>query len=406
MNVSDLPLISILVPVYNIERYIGICLESIIKQKYGQLEIIVVDDGSTDRSGEICDLYATKDSRIKVIHKVNGGLVSARKAAMQVAHGKYIGYVDGDDWIDPNFFSDLFFKINSENCDAVIAGFSRDLFDSSTSIANVIEAGYYEGNKLDTLFSNMISTGNFFRHGITTYLWNKLFKKEIIEKNQLDIDNRISIGEDGAVVYPTLLLCKKICVANIFSYHYRQREDSMLKNSKPFEQERFQLQLLYNQLYRSIKKYPAEYNLKHQLYKYLLSTCITRLGGIINSFCFPFEGNIKGERIAICGAGTFGQQLKKRLAEEKYCKIVAWVDYDYWEYRRCCLNVDPLETLLKVEFDYVLLGTVDSFATQEMRKQLVLMGIKSTKILSVQTSDETIEEMLSHYLTLNESVEI
>jgi len=401
MNIPSLPLISVLVPVYNIERYIGFCLESIIKQKYRHLEIIVVDDGSTDRSGEICDLYAAKDSRIKVIHKANGGLVSARKAAMLVAQGKYIGYVDGDDWIGPDYYSDLFLKLNEGGCDAVIAGFSRDLFDSTATMSNVVEAGCYEGGKLSDLFANMISTGKFFRHGITTYLWNKLFKREIVEKIQLGIDDKISIGEDGAVVYPALLQCKKIFVANNFSYHYRQREDSMLKKSKPFEQEISQLQVLYNQLYKSIKKYPENLQLKLQLQKYLLSTCIIRSGGIINFSYFPFEKDIKEKRIAICGAGTFGQQLEKRLREKNYCEITTWVDYDYWEYRRCCLNVDPLENLLDADFDYVLLGTIDSLASQSMRERLIRMGVEPKKILSVQTEDCMVKDALSHYLNVD-----
>lgn len=405
MNMPHLPLISVLVPVYNIERYVGICLESIIKQKYKQLEIIVVDDGSTDRSGEICDLYAQKDCRVKVIHKTNGGLVSARKVAMQVAKGTYIGYVDGDDWIDPDYYSDLFLKISGNNCDAVVAGFSRDLFDSSTPMSNVLSVGCYEGEKLNSLFSNMISTGAFFRHGVTTYLWNKLFKREIVEEIQLGIDDRISIGEDGAVVYPALLKCKKVFVTNNFSYHYRQREDSMLKKSKPFEQEVSQLQILYNQIDKAIDLFPTSLNLKLQLQKYLLSTCIIRSGGIVDTVggvnYLPFEKDLKSKHVAICGAGTFGQQLEKRLRERNHCDVVAWVDYDYWEYRRCCLNVDPLEKLIEVEFDYVVLGTVDSLATQSMRERLVSMGIDSAKILSIHTEDGKVEDALGHYLNLS-----
>ncbi|WP_173468721.1 glycosyltransferase family 2 protein [Fibrobacter succinogenes] len=405
MSVPGLPLISVLVPVYNIERYIGVCLESIIKQKYHNLDIIVVDDGSTDRSGEICDLYAQKDYRIKVIHKANGGLVSARKAAMQAARGSFIGYVDGDDWISPDYYSDLFMKIEGNGCDAVVAGFSRDLFDSSTPMSNVVSAGCYEGEKLENLFSNMISTGAFFRHGITTYLWNKLFKREIVEDIQLEIDDRISIGEDGAVVYPALLKCKRVFVTNNFSYHYRQREDSMLKKSKPFEQEISQLQILYNQINRAIGRYPTNLNLRLQLQKYLLSTCIIRSGGIVDSAggtkLFPFEKDLKGKRVAICGAGTFGQQLEKRLRERNHCNIMIWVDYDYWEYRRCCLNVDPLEKLIETEFDFIVLGTVDSQATQSMRERLVSMGIEFEKILSIRTEDDKVEIALSHYLNLD-----
>ena len=95
--------LSVIVPVYNIELYIGQCLESIIRQTYRDIEIIAVDDGSTDRSGRICDLYASKDARIKVIHKENRGLVSARKAGLDASSGAYIANVDGDDWLEKDY---------------------------------------------------------------------------------------------------------------------------------------------------------------------------------------------------------------------------------------------------------------------------------------------------------------
>ena len=99
----DQPLVSIIVPIYMIDRYLGICVESLLNQTYQNLEIILVDDGSKDRCPEICDLYASKDSRIKVVHKENGGLVSARKAGLEVSTGGLITYVDGDDWVGPDY---------------------------------------------------------------------------------------------------------------------------------------------------------------------------------------------------------------------------------------------------------------------------------------------------------------
>lgn len=98
------PLINIIVPIYGINRYVGICIESLINQTYRNIEIILVDDGSMDKCPEICGLYVKKDNRIKVVHKKNGGIVSARKAGLEVATGDYIGYVDGDDWVDSVFF--------------------------------------------------------------------------------------------------------------------------------------------------------------------------------------------------------------------------------------------------------------------------------------------------------------
>lgn len=410
MSNSRLPLLSILVPVYNIERYIGACLESIIKQTYDNIEIIVVDDGSTDCSGKICDLYATKDKRINVVHQKNRGLVSARKTAIQLAQGEYIGYVDGDDWIEPNYYSDLLSHNENNEYDAFIAGYSRDLFDSSTPMTNVMPAGIYEGDNLKNFFSNMISTGDFFRHGITTYLWNKVFKRDIIKKNQLVIDERITIGEDGAVVYPALLECKKVFVTKSTLYHYRQREDSMLKKTAPFEQEIPQLQLLYSHLNKSILRHPKQFNLQLQVQKYLLSTCIICSGGMTNTAnetgYLPFKKEINGKKIALCGAGTFGQQLEKKLREKEYCEIVAWVDYDYWEYRRSLLDVDPLEKLSDVCFDFVLLGTIDSYATRKMRDKLINMGIDSSTILSIHTEDDNVEKALSLYLNQNSTCQL
>ena len=179
------PTISIIVPIYNIDKYIGICIESILNQAYRQLEIILVDDGSTDRCAEICDLYAKKDARIHVIHKPNGGLVSARKAGLLASTGEYIGYVDGDDWIGPGFYQALLTAMLASDSDIAIAGFSRDLFSKNQPILNNISSGVYEGSRLETVFSHMISNGPFFRHGITTYLWNKLFRREVLWEHQL-----------------------------------------------------------------------------------------------------------------------------------------------------------------------------------------------------------------------------
>jgi len=393
------PLISVLVPVYNIERYIGLCLESIICQTYTNLEVIVVDDGSIDRSGEICDLYAQKDSRIRVIHKQNGGLVSARKTAMKVAKGDYIGYVDGDDWIGEGFYSALLSSIQQTDSDAAIAGFTRELFTKRARIINALPLGVYDGKNLEQLFSSMISFGDFFRHGITTYLWNKLFKKEIIKNFQISVDDRISIGEDGATVYPALLNCKKISVIDNYSYHYRQREDSMLKRTITFSKEAESLFVLYDYLKKSFGENIKKYDLLFQIQKYLLSTFIIRSGGILNdSVSMPFSRDVKEKNIVVCGAGTFGQQLVKRFDESNFCNLVAWIDDDYWEYRRCALNVDSIASISELNYDFVVIGMVDSYAARRTKDRLIDFGVLQSKILTLDIKDEVIESYLNRYL--------
>lgn len=157
------PLISVIVPIYMIDRYVGICIESIINQTYRNLEIILVDDGGKDRCLEICDLYERKDERIKVIHKPNGGLVSARKAGLQQSNGAYISYVDGDDWIGPGFIEGLYTAAETSNEDMVCAGFTRDLFTQSEHFTNAISSGIYEGDRLKWLWQNMVSFGSYYR---------------------------------------------------------------------------------------------------------------------------------------------------------------------------------------------------------------------------------------------------
>ncbi len=119
-------LVSVIVPIFNIEPYIEQCIKSICDQSYRNLEIILVDDGSVDRCGEIVDQYARKDERIISIHKKNGGLVSARKAGMKASTGKYVVYVDGDDWIEANYIEELLLVIERENADVVTSGYKNE----------------------------------------------------------------------------------------------------------------------------------------------------------------------------------------------------------------------------------------------------------------------------------------
>lgn len=402
---SKKPLISIIVPIYNIERYVGMCIESLIKQSYENIEIILVDDGSTDRCPEICDLYEKKDFRIKVIHKPNGGLVSARIVGIEKAQGEYVGYVDGDDWVEPKFYENLLQKMIEYNTDVVIAGHSRDIFSKCVSIENNIEPGLYETNKLDKLFSSMISYGDFYKAGVSTYVWNKLFKKDLLLKFQLNVDTRITIGEDAAVVYPLLLSCKKVYIFNNYEYHYRQREDSMLKKNNSFREEAKKLKILYNYLLDNVDDNNNEkYNLKKQINDFILGLYLTRSGGIIHGTDnknFPYKYDLKGKNVIIYSAGTFGQQLVNRINDAKYCNVVGWVDDDFWEYRRCCLDVDSVESINKKGYDYILIATINSKYIDSIKDRLIKLGVTENKILRFQCDDSTKKELLNEYLELN-----
>lgn len=393
-------LISVIVPIFGIERYVGQCIESILNQTYRNLEIILVDDGSTDRCPEICDLYAGKDDRIKVIHKENGGLVSARKAGVEAANGDFVGYVDGDDWIEPTYYENMLNEILDANADMAVAGFSRDLFDNATKIYNNIKSGTYEGESLQFLKKNMMSYGAFYKNGISTYVWNKLFKRDIIKKYQVLVDNAITIGEDAAVVYPLITECERIVVSDNTDYHYRQREDSMLKKSKPFSEEKCGLRILYKYLTNYFLNDNCGYDYLKQVKDFILGICVIRSGGLAikDDVLLPFEYDFKGKKVVVYSAGTFGQQLVYRISEHDYCDIVSWLDDDYWEYRRCCLNVDPVESIKEIEFDVVLIATLDSDLSEMIRKRLINLKVDSNKILMVRCREDSRAGLIEKYL--------
>ena len=397
------PLISVIVPIYKIDRYLGVCIESILNQTYTNLEVVLVDDGSPDRCPEICDLYAKKDARIKVIHKLNGGLVSARKAGILSATGKYIGYVDGDDWIGPGFYYSLYASIQESEADVAIAGFSRDLFSKRKNILNGVMSGVYSGDALEELKSKMISNGDFFSYGITTYLWNKLFRREVLLPHQLACHDSITIGEDAAVTYTTLMDCKKVVVTDNCAYHYRQREDSMLKQTSDYCEEFKRLHELYDCMTTELKGYPGKYNLNRQVDDLVLSTYIIRSGGSLKCedsdlAFFPFGEDINGKNIVVYGAGTFGQHLVHRLRNESKCNLVAWIDDDYWEYRRCCMNVDPIETINSSQVDKILIAKLSNGAIDEIKNVLSNYGISESKIVPVFVDPGLKQRALEIYL--------
>ena len=395
------PLISVIVPIYMIDRYVGICIESIINQTYKNLEIILVDDGSKDRCPEICDLYKSKDERIKIIHKSNGGLVSARKAGLQESNGSYISYVDGDDWIGPGFIEGLYTAAITSNADMVCAGFTRDLFFKSACFLNAISSGIYEGDKLCELWKTMISYGSYYRPGISTYVWNKLFKRDIILEPQSSVDNRISIGEDGAVTYPALLKCNSVAVIDNVAYHYRQREDSMLKRSMGYSIEAQKLKYLHEYLSNWATGTDPDLKIERQITDYVLSIALMRSGGRLPHDDYStFNPAYFGKNVVIYSAGTFGQQLVNRFKESGHCNIVAWLDDDYWEYRRCCLNVDPVEEITKLHFDYVLIATVDNVVAERVMSRLADLGVSLDKMLTI-TVNKKKNELLARFLDVD-----
>ena len=385
-------LISVIVPIYNIEQYVGFCIESIIKQTYTNLEIILVDDGSTDRCPALCDLYASKDSRIKVIHKANGGLVSARKAGVSIAKGEYIAHVDGDDWVEPTYYEKLVDVAVKNDADIVCAGYCRDFFEESVRCNDSFASGLYQGAELDMLHRKMICFDEPYKVGITTYVWNKLFKASIAKDTQLSVDEVITIGEDAAVTYPAFLLANRVYISDDCLYHYRQREGSMLKLQDNQDTTRIKLKALYTYLKSKICSIKNNDLLIEHLKNFVIGNFIIRSGGLIEGVSL-FPENIEGKRVAIVFAGSFGQMMYKRFTSTGYCDVVGWFDDDYWQYRRLGMNVDSLDMICDKEYDFIIIAKLDWCCISSLKSRIISYGVDIKKILEIHYNN-------THYFSI------
>ncbi len=397
----DHPLISVIVPIHDVEPYLRQCIESLINQTWERLEIILVDDGSTDGCPVLCDQYASMDTRVKVIHQANVGLIGARKAGLAIATGVFVGYVDGDDWVEPEMYESMLEHALDCNADVVVGGHKEDLLDHVEVLLNHIPTGIYTKDRLmSEIFPKMMFFGLFSQFGIFSYVWGKLYRKSVLYDNQMRVDEEIHIGEDAACLYPTLLDAEVVCVTDLSSYHYRQRVDSMIKTPKHDEAK--SIFKLYNFLEAIFLRNDHSEVLIHQLRYFVLSLLIVRsdalpVDSLIPGSLVPFRNIAPGSRIAVCGAGTFGQHLYKRLLRQQSLLLIEWVDELYLFYRQLGLEVNPPESLSSLELDYVVIAFIDEAFSNAVKEKLIGLGVADRKILTVMSCGERVDYLLQRY---------
>lgn len=215
----DAPLISVIVPVYKVEAYLDRCVQSIVNQTYSHLEIILVDDGSPDHCGAMCDAWAEKESRIQVIHKENGGVTSARLRGVAAATGNWIGFVDGDDYIEPDMYERLLKNALEHGVDISHCGY-RMVFPSGR-----VDYYYNTGKKLEQSHDEALRDlveGRF----VEPALWNKLFRRELFVSLQERMDLSIRIIEDLLMNYWLFKAANKAFYEDFCPYHYMLRPGS------------------------------------------------------------------------------------------------------------------------------------------------------------------------------------
>ena len=223
---NNTPTVSIIVPVYNAEVYLEQCVESIIGQTYQNIEVILVDDGSTDRSGTICDSYAEQDNRVKVIHQENQGLVNTWIRGTRESNGDYLCYVDSDDWIETDMIEVLLSQTTGNPKEMICSNISCDFPDRQVVEKNKLAPGVYEGEILKQIQYERL-LGNDERTIIFSRC-TKLIARSLIEENIKYSDPTLKMGEDLNITLPAMLDSKRIVILDRTFYHYRQYISSMV----------------------------------------------------------------------------------------------------------------------------------------------------------------------------------
>jgi len=373
----ETPLVSIIVPVFNVEEYISECIESIQRQSYQNIQIILVDDGSTDRSGAICDKYAAHDQRIEVVHKKNGGLVSARKAGLLVAKGLYIGFVDGDDYIEPDMYYVLVEEMETGNVDFVHSGYWEN---NSKKILPRGKAPDILKDKKGFLETAILGPERY----ITPSIWSKLFKADLIKKSINQISDRSSFGEDVLALCICVLESKRMAIMGEAYYHYRIRKGSLShKNDISDLKNVFRL---YEDICELLSRYGIYDNLKKVTDVYLWNGLLEYMSRAakhdfqIARCYFNNAEQLDGKKVVIYGAGAVGRDYYAQISRYSNCRIAAWVDAYPEKYSFPYINLQGSNVLPTTEFDTLIIAVEDENLADEIRNQLIESGIEKSKI--------------------------
>lgn len=224
-------LISVIISVYNVEKYLDQCIQSLVNQTHENMEIILVDDGSTDGSGVICDEWMNKDSRIKVFHKGNGGPMSAWKYGVERASGEYIGSVDSDDWVEANMFEELLKAGQANNAELVVCSFVHEN-DIAYKQETFLKDGAYSREDIEQkVYPILLRNEKYSQRGLVASRWAKLFKKDVLLKILPFCDEQVSIGDDLLTTFAMMAYVQSLVVlGSFFPYHYRETNSSIIRS--------------------------------------------------------------------------------------------------------------------------------------------------------------------------------
>ena len=306
-------MISIIVPVYNVELYLNTCLDSIRAQTYRNFEVVLVDDGSTDSCGKICDEYSNRDDRFKVIHKKNGGLMSAWKKGLEYAKANLIMFVDSDDWIEKNTLEIFYNEYLKTNAEVICCSFFHSFKNKDIPDDHTVKPGFYNKKRIENeIFPVLINDGKPLSRGVRICRWAKLINKELLVNNLFWTDDQITIGEDLNIMFPIILETSSIDIlSEQYLYHYRSNDESIMKKVSP---EMFsKVELLYEKEMQIANFYKKIYDFTNQI---TMDFCDLSM----NIFIKEYKHDNTFENFEKAKCSKYSRILKKKLNVCRYKK--------------------------------------------------------------------------------------
>ena len=383
-------LISIVVPIFNVDAYLNQCVSSIVAQTYDRLEIILVNDGSTDNSIGICEFFHEADSRIKVItHPENRGLVSARKSGLNAATGEYVFYVDGDDWIEPDCLLCFYRLAVAHEADIVIGGYQRELLGNFRTVCNAISPGVYDRSRIETeVMPSMISHGTFFNPGLKTYSWGKLYRRLLILDLQNQVPEEVMVAEDAALIYPAIARSRVLVISDLALYNYRQRPNSILNPNHLDNRDVDHVATAFRYLSKVLESNRSPYGFELQLQCYFAAIVTVISGAFLSNRnlydTFEVFGPLRpGARLAVYNSGSFGQHVYRHLQNNTSFSLVGWYDKDHRENAILRMPVSDPDTLCDADFDYLLVPSFEPALLAEVNVLCGTRGLNPAKVRPV-----------------------
>lgn len=392
-------ILSVIVPIYNTKSFLSRCIESILEQTYKNLDIILVDDGSTDGSGAVCDKYAVLDKRIRVVHKENEGRTEARKTGVLLAKGDVVTFVDSDDWLEKDIYAQMMEAFVQTDCDFMSAGIVRD-YDISGK-AEIAYDHYQEGvySELDAeIYPSMLWDYRANDYGILHNLVTKLFKKELLLPVLYGTDPGIFYGEDCLICCRYCLASESVYILHRAGYHYNIRPGSTCQSADPLLIKN--AYLLYQELKNEFMKYRDSYTLMRQLKRYMLEIEKHNLQmlfdinlDVLGQWKFDYDMFIFDAKYILYGAGACGQALYRFLERNGKTKnLTAWVDkYPEGKAERCLHEIVGINDIHNYQFEFLIIAVKENILSEAIRKDLMEnYNITGDKIVWKQVTEDSI----------------